>query len=145
MIKIIYKLCLGCSININHDLIPRNAPLLLKHHDNKNSLIFPKLQRRNGLIELNKNEEIILACPGKNNYLLQIGGKAKDTSTSCISGTDLYSNISKTRLSLQKISCAQPVEGEVIITSGRCAQIGKIYEIGFQVKLVHIRNFCFHF
>ena len=122
----------GCSISLNHDLPDTNQPLYLKKSGSSYAVTEPKVKNRQGVIELNTNEEIVLACPGKNNYLVET--KKPLVSSYCVRNTTLsVDGKNKGTVNSQNAGCATPVQAEVRVTSTRCSQIGKLYEIGFEV------------
>ncbi len=105
-----------------------NEPVLLKKIERKYELLVPKVKRRQGIIELKKGEEVVIACPGPNNYLKQT---MEDTvSTSCLNGTSLAAG--STVVDTKNAECAQPVLADIIDKHITCAY-GKYYGIGFRV------------
>lgn len=105
---------------------------MLKKTGKDYSLIIPSVKRRQGIIELNKGEELVLACPGKKNFLKEV--KKETVETSCVSDTKFSVNGSNAVFTTKSASCDKPVEAVVKNSTERCAQVGKIYQIGFEVR-----------
>lgn len=105
---------------------------MLKKVGNEYNLVIPSVKRRQGIIELNKGEELVLACPGKKNFLKET--KKETIQTNCVSDTKLSVTGSNSVFTTKTASCAQPVEAVVKNSTERCAQVGKIYQIGFEVR-----------
>lgn len=117
---------------MNRDLPSQNQPIMLKKMGKDYTLLIPSVKRRQGIIELNKGEELVLACPGKNNYLKEV--KKEAVQTNCVSDTKLSANGSNAVFDTKSAGCAQPVQAVVKNSTERCAQVGKIYQIGFEVR-----------
>lgn len=95
------------------------------------TLLIPKVKNQQGFIELDKGEEVILACPGKGNYLKEV--KQDKVKTNCISDTKFSVNNSNTIFNTKNAECAESSRADVKNTGTRCAQVGTIFEIGFEV------------
>lgn len=121
----------GCSIDLNGDLPSRNEPIFLKKESNAYTLAVPTVKQKHGVVELDRGENLVLACPGKGNYILET--KHQTDSASCVRDTKFMTNDSKRELEISQAGCALPVEAVIKDTRKSCASIGHLFEIGFEV------------
>lgn len=122
----------GCLIDLNGDLPTRNEPLLLEKEGSTYSLVIPTLKQRHGVIELEEGENMILACPGKGNFLTETKHQSDDAK--CVSESKLKTNGSEKVLEMRYASCSLPVDAVMKDTRKSCSSNGQIYEIGFEVR-----------
>lgn len=114
---------------MNKDLPGKNQPLMLKKVGSSHSLIIPKVKGREGLLELQKGEQLILACPGQGNQLSQT--RKSSSTSSCLHDNELA--IGDIAIRSVDAQCVRPINADVIPLKTKCGTDGDLYEIGFQV------------
>ncbi|XP_075210933.1 salivary endonuclease-like isoform X2 [Lycorma delicatula] len=89
----------------------------------------PHMIGEDGVMTLHEGQQLVLACPGKNNRLTVSGAEA--TLSRCAGGVML--NIENRQFPTYQLECENPVQGILQITSESCGcNNGNELRIGFQ-------------
>lgn len=118
---------------MNGDLPKRNQPIILAKQNTSYSLLIPKVQGKKGFFELSKGEDIKLVCPGDKNRLRDFNTMSADSKCQRDKQFTLNANNNASQFAIKDALCELPPKPFIKDTKTRCSQIGKLYEIGFEV------------
>ncbi|CAH0381108.1 unnamed protein product [Bemisia tabaci] len=134
----------ACKISLRDDL-PVKEPLYLKRFNGSLEFVLPLEdktipQKDRGVLELAKNEELILACPGKNNELMSPPYDVVESH--CVDGKRLdveVGGVGNKTLRIEQLECANSVRAVLRPNfSQTCAKTGTEMEIGFEVETEYL-------
>lgn len=122
---------LECVLSLHRDLPKKHEPLYFIQNGNHLDLLMPHMVGEDGVMVLKEGQQLVLACPGKNNRLTATGAEA--TLSKCAGGIML--NIEDKQFPTYQLECESPVQSMLQITSEQCGcSRGIELRIGFQVS-----------
>ncbi|KDR18788.1 hypothetical protein L798_06469, partial [Zootermopsis nevadensis] len=122
----------GCSIGINSDL-PEPQPLLLIPGGSKDGNGFFVPDDGDDIVTFGVGQDVLLACPGTNNYLAFAGFGTRIALATCSSGTTFY--INSIPYSFSDFACRSYPYHTARRSGSTCHDGTKSHiEIGFEVE-----------
>lgn len=128
---------------MKQDLPSENQPLLLKSKNDQITLITPENIDERAVINLLPSEKLLVVCSGKSNMIVEVANH--ESSGFCSTQNKiLFENAKSVKLvDVKDMKCKKQITAETQETNKICGpqNVGKIYNIGFEVCIVEVFSF----
>ncbi|XP_023288044.1 uncharacterized protein LOC111673945 [Orussus abietinus] len=125
-----------CVVSINSDL-GDPQPLVLDGSSARPAFLYPVDGR--GTLRIPSGEPLHLECPGKNNYLVNVGSnRTADVKAICLG--DKTFEVNADRLEFSSLRCSKKTKGEARVTGSKCLGKYTQVEVGFDLPKGFLRT-----